>query len=164
MKKLLLASAMTLASAASQAQTALEAGYASLDFDDVTLGAIYVLGAYEFHTDNNFSSAIEVALGYGITDDTTNFFGGDVDVELDSLWSIGYRGTFDFSNGAYVFFSPSYAKAEISADGFGSGTSDWELGIGVGAGYEFTDGVSGEVQYDSIDDVDMISAGVRFNF
>lgn len=151
MKKLLLASAIALASAASQAEYAAEIGYATLSEGNLDLDAIYLVGAYEFESNTDYTSSVELMYGTGVGDDNG--------LELDSIYSIAYRGTFDFSNGAYVFFTPSYAKAETNF-----GNTDWEFGIGGGVGYEFADGISGELQYEDIDDADFISAGIRFNF
>ena len=129
---------------------------------DVDLGMVSASLAYSFGESNGFSNIVEVRLGTGASDDTLL----GVDVELDSFVQIAYRPQFEIDNNFYVYGLLSYASVEFELSALGASTTvdGDEAGIGAGIGYRLTDSVDAEVSYESIDDFDVFTLGLKFGF
>lgn len=165
MKKILAILAISLAPLAGHAQFAIEGGLARLSVDDFNadFNATYITGIYTTSSGPNLKNSIEITLGRG---NSSEQFNGS-EIELEQYYGVTYRAAFGFSNGAYLFFSPSYARRELSfatPAGSDSDTSPWEFGFGGGAGYEVTDALSVEAQIDSISGFNLFSVGARYGF
>lgn len=165
-KKSLLALALSGASFMSMANWVGGIGYVNVSDDisgkDISLGGITGSLAYKIDSENKFTFIPEVRIGTGIDDDTV--YG--VKVEMESFIAFSLKGQYQLNEKAYLFAAPSYANLEIkaSANGYSETDDEWEFGIGAGAGYQFSDTISGEISYEQFDGTDVISAGVKFNF
>ena len=140
-------------------------GFAGLEDDetDVDLKAIPLVIGYEVASENSFTFVPELRLGFGIGDDTAD----GIKYEIDTFTAIGVRGQFQANDNAYVFITPTWAKAKLKASAMGesgSGSED-DFGIQIGAGMEISDGLSAEISWESYDmagtDIDMLNIGLR---
>lgn len=137
---------------------------------DISLGGVVASLGYKIHMVDNFYLVPEVRVGTGISDDTVTYLGVNVDVELDGFFAVSVRGQYEFDNQIYLFAAPAYANAEFTASVSQGGQSfsvtedSWEFGIGLGAGYNFTDTIAAEVMYERFDGTDIGSLGLKFNF
>lgn len=156
----------TLPFAASAAELVAGAGYANMSFGNgegnLSVGALVANVGSKYPINENITLVPEVRLGFGITDDTV--FG--VDVELDTYYGVAVRGQYDTGTGFYVYAVPSFVNAKFSfASEFGSGSeAGWELGLGVGAGYQITDLIAADVSYETVDETDILTFQARFQF
>lgn len=113
----------------------------------------------------------------------TEYYTIKTEVEIDQLIELGVRVEYQFGNHFYTFFVPSYANLEISAiadfdyrfvydDGevysFGDSgresDDEWEFGLGLGLGYQFTDVISAELHYQQFDEADVVGASFKYAF
>jgi len=153
------------------ANWSLGGGYINLSDDsndsDISLGGIYGSAAYIVKTENeNFTVIPELRLGTGISDDSVDFYYGDIDIELESFIALSLRAQYQVNERFYLYAMPSYANAELKASGFGESETDdeWEFGFGAGAGFTITEDVSLNFSYELYDDTDVITAGISVNF
>lgn len=164
LKKVCLGVALLSMSAVASAQIEATAGYSSLDLDEVTLGALVAGVGYRIPLNEAVSLTPGARIGFGIADDSI----GNTDYELDSFYGLQMRAQFDTQNGFYLFALPSYSKLEMGVSGglWGddSWESDWEFGIGAGAGFKFSDFAGIEASFEKIDEADMLSIQGRFTF
>lgn len=143
------------------------AGEDGIDFG---VGSIFGSLGYRFNTGSNFYWIPEIRVGTGTSDDTVNIQNVNIDLELDSFLAVSLRTQYETGDGFYLFVSPSYANAKITAsasvgDQKLSVTEDsWEFGIEAGGGYNFSDNISAELSYETFDNFNFISVGFRFNF
>lgn len=166
MKRFMAIALLSLLPFAANAEWVGGVGYVNLSDDDggidVSLGAIAASIGYRFDTEGDFSLIPEFRLGTGVGDDTVL----GVDVEVESLLAFSVRGQYDFASGAYVYAVPAYANLDLKATSGGVSASDddWEFGFGAGAGYMFSDKVSGELSYETYDGTDVFSIAAKFWF
>ncbi len=141
-------------------------GYASLSDDsgvtDLSVGAAYVGLGYTFEQDA-FTIMPQLRLGYGINDDRIM----NAKVEMDNFVAASVRGQYNVTESFGLFIQPSYARfrATVSADGVSASVkSDWEFGIGGGAKYVVDEHTALEAVYETFDESDVISVGLRITF
>ena len=112
----------------------------------------------------------EVRVGLGVQDDSFDIMGIDVGVEVDGFLSLSLKGQMEVDNNLYAYIVPSYANFNVttSVSGYGQDmevTEDsWHFGLGAGLGYRFNQERSVELAYEKFDDVEVMSAGLKFNF
>ena len=100
------------------------------DFEPVAL-----VGRYGKFTSDNF--AIEGRLGFGLSDDTQNIIGIDVDLEIDHILGVYgafYHGTSSPTIRPYGILGITQVEFTQSAPGFGSVSdddSDFSFGLGI---------------------------------
>lgn len=154
--------AMISLSAAAENRVTGSLGYSHFDLDmGVELAAIVGTVGYEFDLGEGLSFTPELRLGTGI--DESSFFTGRV--ELGRLFGAATRLTYTTDPGVYVFGTISYVEYEIKARGqFFGDSSSTEFGFGAGLGYDFTDRVGLEFQYENVDSSDVFTGAVRFRF
>lgn len=151
----------------------LSVGYTNFNADgvgiDVNLSAVTIGFGYEFKTDtSNISVVPEVYIGKGVDDDN---IGGGYEVELEHYIQFGTRLTLNPTDEFYAYIRPTLTRAQIAVNDASSGVkldgseSDWELGVGVGAGMYFTKSFSATLAYDRVDsDTDSVSLTARYHF
>ena len=163
------AAGLLVASSIASAQWTVSGGYANYGEDDagidVSLGAIYASAGYEY-TSGNITFMPELRLGVGVRDDIVRVFGERIDVEIDTFFAASIRGQYNVTESFGVFLQPTYARVEATAStSSGSVTEDeWELGFGGGASFSVTKDFRIEALYESFDEADVLSLGVRVNF
>lgn len=136
--------------------------------DDASLNAIFGRIGKKFN--ENFSG--EIRVGIGIGDDTVDLFGGDVDVELDSLFGVYVRGGIQVAESFYPYAVLGYTRGELTASvsGFGSASeSESDISFGVGADVGISEKVILNVEYMNYLDkdgaeIDGFSIGIATNF
>ncbi|MGY6630560.1 MAG: outer membrane beta-barrel protein [Wenzhouxiangella sp.] len=154
--------AMTSLSAAAENRVTGSLGYSHFDLDlGVELGAIVGTVGYEFTLGDGISITPEFRLGNGVGD--SRLFPGRV--ELGRLFGAATRLTYTTYPGVYVFGTVSYVDYEIKASGrFSGSSSSTEFGFGAGLGYDFTDRLGLEFQYENVDSTDVFTGAFRFRF
>ncbi len=155
--------------------------------DDFDVGAIYASVGHRFELGEGFSFNPELRAGFGVGDDTETVDGVDVDVELDHFFGLTARFEYQTQSPLYLFVTPSYTRFKLSTAAFieedpsviplettsgpisngvrvSGSESTWEFGIGVGAGYMFTERFGAEVGYENIDGADVFTGAIRVRF
>lgn len=164
LKKAFFGVALLSVSAVASAQMEATAGYSSIDYEDVTVGALVASAGFRIPLNEAVSLTPGARVGFGISDDTV----AGMDVELDKFYGLQLRAQFDTQSGFYLFALPTYTKAEldVSASGFdvASPEFDWEFGIGAGAGFKFSDFLGIEAYFEKIDEFDVLGVQGRFTF
>lgn len=166
MRTLLAILALSLLPLAANAQWVGGVGYYNISDEegsiDVSLGVIVGSIGYEFKTEGDFTFMPELRLGVGIGDDTVL----GVDVELDSLYALSFRGQFDFESGMYLFAAPAYANIKVTAaaGGFSASEDDGEFGVGGGIGFNFSERTRGEISYETYDGTDVFGIAWKMLF
>lgn len=165
------------------------AGYAFLTTDgyeniDIDLAAVYASISYKIPSGKYhkyFSLTPEIRIGTGVSDDSGVIEYPGVmrlgyDVELDYLLSFSLRGEINLGYGFYMMVVPSYTMVDISVSGSSRASqggavyqvsdsdSSWELGVGAGLGYSFTNSFAAEAMYERVDEVDAYSLAVKYYF
>jgi len=134
-----------------------------IQFSDVSLGIIYGSVSYQFtNTENKVSYIPELKIGSGVSNDSAS----GVDLEVKRLIVLSVRAQYDYGNGAYIYAVPSYANLDIKATFQEVSASDdnWEFGYGAGIGYYITDKSSVEASFETFDETDVITLGVKYSF
>lgn len=138
-------------------------GASRLGVDDIDLSFTLLHGTvgYRFDSGDVFSFTPELRFGVGVTDDD---FAG-VNFDVDGFYGFGVRGEIEAAN-AYVFVTPTYTNFELkgSFGGITASEDDWSFGVGIGAGMNLGRDSSIEISYETIEDADAFSIGVRFDF
>lgn len=139
---------------------------ADTNTSDVNVGGLIASLGYKINTGNNLYAIPELRIGTGITDDNVAIGATNVNVKLDSFFSLSLRGQYEMNNGAYFFAAPSFSNADFTASNsvVSASADSWEFGLGGGLGYNFTKTTSAEVMYERFDDTDVLSFGLKFNF
>ncbi len=138
-----------------QGGTTASVGYSHFDFDfGLELGAIVGSIGYEFTLNENFSITPEARVGTGVVSDSG--------VELDRLFGAATRFNYTPTQNFYLYATTSYVNYRVKSS-FASGDS-WEFGIGGGVGFNFTESLGIEVQYENVDSVDVFTGALRFRF
>lgn len=143
-------------------------GYITMEDDALTFDLLGASLGYQFKFGEHLSLVPEVRYAMGIGD---QYLTRDIAVETDHFISLSVRGQYDFASGAYLFAVPSYANAQWTSIDYAALTSEtrdeWEVGLGVGAGYYFNPYTAVEFSYEAIDffgGTDVLSIGFRFRF
>mgnify|MGYP000450794600 CR=1 FL=1 len=167
LKKTAIALSMLCLPLTASAQWVAGGGYVNFSDDsngvDLSLDAVYGSLAYKVESqDSAFTFLPELRLGTGVSDDKENGF----KVEIDRYIAISARAQYDYSNGVFVFVTPSYANLDTKVSGYGYSVSDdeWDFGVGAGLGYNINENVSIEASYDRYDDVDAFGVGIKYAF
>jgi hypothetical protein len=120
--------------------------------------------------DDRISIIPEIRVGFGIRDDVVSSMGVDVGVEIDGFLGFSLKSQMEVNDNLYVYFAPSYANFNLTATASANSqevafTNDsWHFGFGAGLGYHFDQKRSVELAYERFDGVDVLSAGLKFNF
>ena len=125
---------------------------------------------YKYMFNSNISVLPEVFLGGGIQDDTLNVQGINFDTEIDSFYGFSVKAMYEFDEGLYGYFGPTYAKLDgsVSTDvgngvSISSSSSDSSWGFIGGIGYNFNEKWGAEFTYSDYDDDTVAGVGLRFN-
>ena len=172
---LLASSSFTVMAAESEPSTNWVGGISYINLSDedegldISLGGVVGSFGYKIKSGDNFYLTPEVRIGVGIKDDTIFYSGIGFDVELDRFLALSVRGQFELDNGVYIFVAPTYANAKFTVSashGYSgaSSTDSWELGVGGGVGYNFSNTTSAEGTFEQFDGTDVFSLGLKFNF
>ncbi|WJG10497.1 outer membrane beta-barrel protein [Aliiglaciecola sp. LCG003] len=168
-KGLAIASLLAASSMASANGWNFGGGYANYmedgDGADISLGVIYATAGYTYES-GSMTFMPSLRLGTGISDDNVSIYGVNVNVEIDSLVVASIRGQYNVTEDFGVFLQPSYGRLEAtaSAGGFSETADDWEFGFGGGATFKVSETTSIEAIYESFDEADVFSAGIRMTF
>jgi hypothetical protein len=112
-----------------------EVGYMTIGDSDIDVGALYGFVGYGLDHSDSYSSTFEIMAGFGIDDDSATEMGIEIDVELDSMFGLGYKGTFKIDDSWSVYYRAMYAQVDISADAMGISLdmdeSDFGASLGV---------------------------------
>ncbi len=114
--------------------------------DDASLTAIY--GRLGTSFNENFSGELRVGLGMG--DDSVEFDGLDVGVELDSMYGAYVRAGAPVSESFFPYIVFGYTRGEITASvsGFGSASaSESDVSFGLGSDISVSQRVSINLEY-----------------
>lgn len=169
MKRVVLASLLSLASFTSAAQWQAGAGLVQLsnsdDDETIRLTALVAEAKYSFHKTDKVEWLVGARYGIGIQDDEFAFaYGADIDIELDRFMAIDLRAQFAVNEQVYFFLTPSYANAKVTYkfQYESESDSDWEFGAGLGLGYKFNETASLEASYQRFDETNVL--GVSFSY
>jgi hypothetical protein len=125
-------------------------------FDIETDLAIASVGYRYDIVDTDFTLVPEFSLGTGIGDYEIN----DVDtgINIDRLIILSLRAEYAATDSLSVFVRPSYVNTDIGVE------DDWEFGYGIGLDNTYRNGITIGVAYDKVDDSDILSANLRYQF
>lgn len=126
-------SAIVLAAGAQAQEWTLEGGYERIDADIVDLDTVVVRAGYDF---NQFFG-VEGQANFGLSDDTVNFGGTNVDVSMDYAFSGFLVAQYPVSDALNVFVRAGYTYAEIDASVANITVSDDDSAAAFGAGAEY---------------------------
>lgn len=129
----------------------LGAGAFRMSEDFIDVDAVYASLGYRIETSENFFLIPELRIGKGINEDWG--------LEIDRFVSLGAKAQYEYDSGLYLFGLASWG--DLSVDGGGSAD---DVGIGVGAGYDFTDKVGAEISWESFDETSIYQLGMKFKF
>ncbi len=133
------------------------------DFEPTAL-----VGRYGKFTSDNL--AVEGRLGIGLSDDSQNIFGLDVDLEIDHILGVYgayYSGTSSSTTRAYGILGFTQGEFTITVPGFGS-VSDDDSDISFGLGVNFAIGENGVINleymnYMEIEGTDITAIAIGYN-
>ncbi|WP_347331734.1 porin family protein [Marinimicrobium locisalis] len=116
------------------------------DWVDASLTTAY--GRLGTHFNENFSG--ELRVGFGIGEDSADFGGGELDVELDSLYGAYVRGGIPVSENFFPYVVVGYTRVEatLSVSGFGDfSESDTDASYGIGADLNVSQNITLNAEY-----------------
>lgn len=166
MKKLTLASMLSLCAFSASANWSGGVGYANLSDEDLNLGALVGEISYEVHQEEKFSLITGLRYGIGIQDDSVDYYNTTIDIELDRFVAIDLKVQFSLNEAVYAYLMPSYGNAKFSVSAVGETISDdeWEFGYGGGVGYQFDQQSAIEASYQQYDDTEVLGVNYIFRF
>ncbi|WDE05230.1 porin family protein [Thalassomonas viridans] len=166
-KKTAIALSMMCLPLTASAQWLAGGGYVNFSDDvdgiDLSLSAVYGSLAYKVESaDSAWSFMPEIRLGSGISDDKES----GIKFEIERYFAVSARAQYDYSNGVFVFVTPSYANLDnkVSFQYFSESDDEWDFGIGAGLGFNVNENVTIEASYDRYDDVDAFGVGIKYAF
>ena len=114
-------------------------------FDEVKPTAL--VGRFGKYINNNF--AIEGRLGFGLQDDSINFLGIDVTLDIDTLIGVYGLGYVNINDSSSVYGLIGFTRAEATASALGISVSSDESGLSFGVGSDLGIGnnVSLNIEY-----------------
>lgn len=137
----------------------LSIGYSQYNLSNgVDLAAAYGSIGHEFALGENVSFTPEFRLGTGVNSDRV--FRSSV--KINGLYGLAGRFNVYATDQVYFFATASYVNYEFKVGG--STVSSWEGGLGVGAGFYFTESLGLELMYEQVDGSPVGSAAMRFRF
>jgi hypothetical protein len=139
-----------------------EVGYMNVGDSDIDLGALYGIVGYEVDHSDSYSSTLELLVGFGVQDDSLTVLDTKVDIELDSAFGLGYKGTFNIDDAWSVYYRAMYAQMDLSADVLGISVGVDESDFGAGVGVTFKHVTVGYLKFFGDLDVDAISIAYKF--
>lgn len=149
LKSLLAASMITLPGI-TLAESYYGGNFALIDYSeegasDASLNAVY--GRFGTFFGDNFSG--ELRLGLGVGDDSVNYGGIDVDVELKNFFGAYLRGGVPVGESFYPYAVIGYSKGKLKASAFGESesVSESDLSFGVGSDFSVTESVKINLEY-----------------
>jgi len=133
------------------------------DFEPTAL-----VGRYGKFTSDNV--AVEGRLGIGLSDDSQNIFGLDVDLEIDHILGVYgayYSGTSSSTTRAYGILGFTQAEFTATIPGFGSVSAD-DSDISLGLGVNFEIGGNGFINleymnYGELDEADVTAIAIGYH-
>jgi outer membrane immunogenic protein len=139
LKSLLAASIATLPGLTLAAEPYFGGNFALIEYSeegvsDASLNAVY--GRLGTFFGDNFSG--EIRLGLGVGDDTVNFDGFDVDVELKNFFGAYLRGGVPVGESFYPYAVIGYSKGKIEMSAFDESISESESDVSFGVGADFS--------------------------
>lgn len=160
-KKLITVTSLVSISSFALADLRFSGGYTH--FDELKQGVVYGGIGYEYKLDKIIIMP-EIRLGVGVGDENILIDIGDgqateVILEIDNFISASLRGQYNLNDKFGVFFQPSLSILEKSIT-----DDDIEFTMGAGVAFKISDKVQFEAIYESIDDNDAVSVGLRFKF
>ncbi|MEM7364555.1 MAG: outer membrane beta-barrel protein [Pseudomonadota bacterium] len=132
--------------------------------DALSLGAGTVALGYSFDFGGDLSLVPEVRFGVGLQDDSITILGNEITTEISDMTAVSLRVEWDSNVGVYYFAQPTWLDTglDVTSTTFGTlSASTSEVGFGIGAGLELSQGWSVELGYEAIDGTDFISIGLR---
>lgn len=179
MKKLAIASALSLMAVAASAQTYAEIGYTSVEYEENVFGvtveskpaALRGIIGYEI----NPNLAVEGLVGFGLSDDEISARGlgtaAGSKLEIDNVVGIYVKPKVKFGPNLEGFVRAGFAHAKASASiaGASASASESSFSYGLGLSYSFSPNASLNLDYMSYLDknattVTGITVGVGFKF
>ena len=143
MKKTMIAGAIIASLGLATAVEAKEGNYyglsvSQLGYDEAGFSAdvMTIDGKLGTYFNENFSG--EIRLGLGITDDTVNVFGTDVDVEIPNYFGAYVRGGIPVTEGFYPYIVAGYTRGKIEGSALGESFSETESDVSYGLGADFS--------------------------
>ena len=153
MKKLLsafAASILLLPLAAQASNTYGGIQYAMGSYNQDNFGEVNptaLIARFGSYVNNNVS--IEGRLGIGLQDDSVNFLGTNISIELDALLGVygAAHASINQNSDVYALIGFSRAEATVSALGYSASSDDTGLSFGVGANLGVGNNVSLNIEY-----------------
>lgn len=178
MNKLLLAATLLLTSTANASNWVAGIGYAEINSSGEGLeiklpGTSFSLGHKFTQEHSNFSIIPEFSLITGSGQDTieTSVVGRvftyvvDINFEIEEIKTFSVRGQYDVG-GSYMFAGPICSRTELKVSALAvertAHDSDW--GYLIGGGIDISDGMSFELSFNRIGNIDALAAQLRINF
>jgi len=121
-----------------------------------------IVGRFGKYIEDDFS--LEGRFGFGMGDDTVNYLGVDVSIEVDTFMGVYGLKHIDIGNGSSVYGALGFSTSELTASALGTSVSDDDSGLSFGAGIQFNNYNIEFMQYLNKSDFDFsaISFGVMF--
>ena len=134
--------------------------YSEDGFPDTNPNAI--VGRFGKRIEDDFF--IEGRFGFGIGDDTVNYLGVDVSIEIDTLIGVYAVKQIETGNNSSVYGILGFTQGELTASALGVSVSDDDNGLSFGVGATFSNINIEFMQYMNKSDFDIsaISVGIMF--
>lgn len=110
---------------------------AFMDYSELGLDAnvTTLYGRIGKNWNDNFSG--EARLGFGLTDDTVEILGEDVDLKLSNFMGAYVRGGAQVSEAFYPYAILGFTRIDAKVSGFGESVSDSDTDVSFGLGADF---------------------------
>jgi len=108
--------------------------YAESGFDDAKLNTVNLrIGTF---FDRSFSG--EIRLGTGLGDDSINYLGTDIDIEIDHFIGAYLRSGVLTTGNLYPYLVVGVTQGEVTAKALGANVSESETDLSFGIGIDYT--------------------------
>jgi hypothetical protein len=178
MNKLITIALLLATSAANASNWVAGIGYTEINSSGEGLeiklpGTVFSLGHKFTQEHSNFSIIPEFSLITGSGQDTieTNVEVGrmnyavDINIEIEEIKTFSVRGQYEVS-GSYMFAGPICSRTELNVSALDiemtAHDSDW--GYLIGGGIDISGGMSFELSFNRIGNIDALAAQLRINF
>lgn len=162
MRKLLLATLLLgMYSNAAHAEYQGELGYLYLDTDvsGVGFGAVYGTFDWAWEPNADYVGSVGFIGAYGVKDDS--YLG--VDVSLDTLFGVGYKGKIAINHDLNWYYRVMYVRADITSDLGAFKVIGHPKGAGFGLGLTYDRFSVGYIKYfGDLDNSNAITLGITF--
>ena len=158
MKKLLVASVVSAAILGSFSASANDTYFgASVNFldigsdgDDVSINTL--VGTLGKNVNENLSA--EFRFGFGLSSDSVDVFGTEVDIDLNNMYGVYLKGKLPMSDSFVPYAVIGYSRGELEASAMGISASESESDVSFGFGFDYKTSESFSVNFEYINYLD----------